>query len=180
MTDSRAILFRTVFAGALAALMLGLASLAPAIAAPEIVSRHTDWVVLEERQGLRACLTYGEPGQTLPDNVRRGDIYVVVTYIPSESIGGQVRIEMGYPLEEGRDVTVEIDGRSFQLFRDDRTKETAWTRSDDDDAAMIAAMQAGSRMVVRGRSARGTDTTDTYSLSGFTAATRATIDACRG
>jgi hypothetical protein len=183
MTNGRSNIFGTCLIAALATvgLVLGLAATAtPVVAKPEVVSRHTDWLVLEERQGLRACMTFGEPVQSLPENVRRGAIYIVVTHIPSENVGSQVRIEMGYPLENGRDVTVDIDGRTFQLFRDDRTQETAWTRSDDDDAALIAGMRAGRRMVVRGRSTRGTDTTDTYSLSGFTAATRATIAACQG
>jgi len=40
---------------------------------------------------------------------------------------------------------------------------------------MITAMKRGSKMLVVGTSSRGTVTTDTYSLSGFTK-TKSTID----
>ncbi len=39
-------------------------------------------------------------------------------------------------------------------------------------------MKAGSNLVVKASSSRGTDTTDTYSLSGFTAAYNAISKAC--
>ncbi|MFO1113388.1 MAG: invasion associated locus B family protein [Rhodospirillales bacterium] len=46
------------------------------------------------------------------------------------------------------------------------------------DRAIVAAMKAGQKMTVRGTSARGTITTDTYSLSGFSAALAAIDKAC--
>ena len=56
--------------------------------------------------------------------------------------------------------------------------DTAWTMGEADDAALVAAMKAGVDMVVRGKSERGTDTKDTYSLLGFTAAYDAIGQAC--
>ena len=44
----------------------------------------------------------------------------------------------------------------------------AYAESEEDDIAMIRAMKRGSKMTVVGTSSRGTKTTDTYSLSGFT------------
>ena len=60
-----------------------------------------------------------------------------------------------------------MGGSEFQLFVDG---EWAWTRSPEDDAAIIAAMKAGADAVVTGVSSRGTKTEDTFSLLGFTAA----------
>ena len=57
--------------------------------------------------------------------------------------------------------------------------ENAWNYDTKADRSMIKAMKAGSRMVVKGRSQRGTQTTDTYSLSGFTAAFNAISNACK-
>ena len=47
------------------------------------------------------------------------------------------------------------------------------------DRAIVAAMKAGRQMIVRGTSTRGTLTTDTYSLSGFSAALAAIDKACK-
>ena len=56
--------------------------------------------------------------------------------------------------------------------------------SDSTDAAadkqLVQAMKAGSELIVKGTSGRGTATTDTYSLGGFTAAMAAIDKACAG
>ena len=46
----------------------------------------------------------------------------------------------------------------------------AWAGSPDDDAKIMAAMKAGSSAVATARSGRGTQTVDTFSLSGISAA----------
>jgi invasion protein IalB len=48
----------------------------------------------------------------------------------------------------------------------------------DADKKLVQAMVKGSTMVVQGTSARGNNTKDTYSLSGFTRAYQAIRQAC--
>jgi hypothetical protein len=62
---------------------------------------------------------------------------------------------------------VEIGGEDYQLFTDG---EWAWPASPEEDAEIVAAMKAGAEAVVTAVSSRGTTTTDTFSLMGFTAA----------
>ena len=72
----------------------------------------------------------------------------------------------GYPYRDGSTVEVSIDGdQRFTLYTGG---ENAWSYPED-QAQLIAAMRAGIDMVVKGTSSRGTLTTDTYSLRGFTA-----------
>ena len=60
-----------------------------------------------------------------------------------------------------------IDGATFEMT----TKgEYAWAASVEDDAKLLAAMQKGAEATLTARSAKGTQTKDTFSLSGFTAA----------
>ena len=56
--------------------------------------------------------------------------------------------------------------------------DSAWASTSEGDQKLIKAMKAGSTMVVVGYSSRDTKTTDTYSLSGFTAAYNAISKAC--
>ncbi len=60
-----------------------------------------------------------------------------------------------------------MDGNTFELFAEG---EWAWPASDSDDAKIIAAMKRGSKAVLTARSSRVTQTNDTFSLLGFTAA----------
>ena len=57
-------------------------------------------------------------------------------------------------------------------------KDSAWIENPAQEADLIAAMQKGTRMMVVGKSRRGTLTTDTYSLSGVTAALDAMAKEC--
>ena len=60
-----------------------------------------------------------------------------------------------------------MDGNAFQLFTDG---EWAWPGSAEDDAKLLAALKAGTNATLTARSGKGTQTKDTFSLRGFTAA----------
>lgn len=109
-------------------------------------------------------------------NVRRGDVYVMVSHRPEYSIKGEVSTVVGYPLKSGSEARVQVDGRKrFDFFTEG---DAAWAYDPKDDRAAVAAMKAGAGMVIIATSQRGTKTTDKYSLSGFTAAYNAITKAC--
>ena len=60
-------------------------------------------------------------------------------------------------------VKVTIDSKNYQFFGED---DSAWSMADD--TVIIKALKAGKKMTVVGYSKRGTETTDTYTLIGFT------------
>ncbi|SVE59944.1 uncharacterized protein METZ01_LOCUS512798, partial [marine metagenome] len=72
----------------------------------------------------------------------------------------------GYPFQEGSDINVDIDGKKYTLFTNNETA----LAYDGEDQLFIERMQNGKKMIVVGFSKRGTKTTDTYSLFGFTPA----------
>jgi invasion protein IalB len=157
------------------ALVLGVLVAAPAVAQePTQVGAFNDWTVWQYMEGRnRVCFMASEPLDKQPRNVNRGQVYVNVTH--KTGIRDEVSFIAGYAYEANNVVTVMVDNTEFKLFTKD---ETAWTYTKDDDAKMARAMAAGTRMTVKGKSNRGTETTDTYSLSGFTAAHAAMDRAC--
>lgn len=162
---------------------------APAAAQQESTNRvaaKTDWSVFVESDPT-SCWAVSSPKKTVNTkegrvvSVRRGDILLFVTYIPSKGAKGQVSFTGGYPFAPGSQVTMEISGMTFQLFTDRNTHpEMAWAPSEADDAKIITAMKRGSEAVLTGRSARGTTTKDTFSLLGFTAAVEDAAKRCSG
>ena len=163
-------------AGALAGLTLSLA--ASAVMAQqtgtetECVSAKTDWSVCVWNEP-KECWGVSKPKETVnsrdgkPVSVRRGDILLFVTFRPATGAAGEVSFTGGYPFAPGSTVGVDIQGKTFDLVSDG---EWAWPSSKDDDAAILAALKAGSSAEVSARSAKGTRTKDTFSLNGFTAA----------
>jgi hypothetical protein len=99
-----------------------------------------------------------------PKEVTRGDIRLYIAYRPGQA--GEVSFSGGYPFAPDSAVEVNIGGNVFKLFTEG---ESAWTGSPSEDSKLISALRAGSSAVMTGRSARGTVTKDTFSLSGITA-----------
>jgi hypothetical protein len=147
--------------------------------AAERVATFNDWsVYVAETNNGTVCFAVSQPQNTDPTGVDRGGIYFMLSNWPQGDIRNEASIFMGYPLEAESTVSVTIDNdESFTfLTRDDG----AWLSDLGQDNDLIVAIQRGLEMVVRGRSQRGTNTTDTYSLRGATAAINGAIQECGG
>ncbi len=130
---------------------------------------------LKEGKG-QACYLAGQPKDSKPAGVKRGPIWLLVTHRPYKKIKGEVGVYVGYPLKPGSSATIDVDGKIFKLYTVD---DTAWVEDAKTESKLIAAMRAGQKMVIRGTSKRGTKTTDSYSLKGFTRAHKAINRTCK-
>lgn len=161
---------RALWAAAVAMAATGAATATFAQESTNRVATITDWNVFVE-ESPKECWGVSKPKETVntrdgkPVSVRRGDILLFVTFRPGKP--GEISFTGGYPFAGGSTVKVEVGGKAFELFTDG---EWAWPGSAADDAALLAALKAGADAVVTARSGKGTNTQDTFSLRGFTAA----------
>ena len=118
----------------------------------------------ETDKNAKACYLVGRPMKVEPDNLKRGDVYVYVTHRPAEKSYNVVSFAAGYPYKDATDAELTVDTHKFALFT---SKESAWSRDAATDKAVVDAMAKAKQAVLKGTSARGTATTDTYSLDGF-------------
>ena len=141
---------------------------------------YRDWEAFVYGTGAkRTCHMISVPKswKASKKKVNRGKIYAMVSHRPEYGITGEVNMVMGYPVRQGSDAIVRIDGRKrLEFFTEG---DSAWAYDPKDDAAAILAMKRGSGLTVAATSQRGTNTTDKYSLSGFTAAYNAITKDCR-
>ncbi|WP_406721625.1 MULTISPECIES: invasion associated locus B family protein [Thioclava] len=134
------------------------------------VAAETDWSVFVENSP-KECWGVSAPKTTVntkdgkPVQVRRGDILLFVTFRPGKQ--PEVSFMGGYPFAGGSTVDMTVGSNTFKLFTDG---EGAWAGSPDEDKKIIAALKAGADVKLTAHSARGTQTQDTFSLMGFTAA----------
>lgn len=179
--------FTIALAGAITGAIAGvaLATGATAQTVEERVGGHRDWSVYEHGAGDgRVCWVATTPkrstarrgGTDVTNSVRRGEIYLNVAVRPGQNVRNEVSFIAGYPLR-ANDVRLSIGGDSFALLADG---ETAWTQDPAADDRTVAAMKAGVEAQVVGVSTRGTRTTDTFSLLGFTAALEDAQKLCGG
>lgn len=134
------------------------------------VAAQNDWSVFVEKSP-KECWSVSAPKKSVntkggkPVQVRRGDILLFVTYRDKKA--PEVSFMGGYPFADGSTVDMNVGGTKFTLFTDG---EGAWAGSPDEDKKIIAALKAGADVELTGHSSRGTQTKDTFSLIGFTAA----------
>jgi len=155
---------------------VGIGSPAGAQSAPRQIGVFQDWrAYTYQVDGKKICYAVSKPKSSRPTNVRRGEIYMMVTNRPGEKVKDEVSVYIGYPFKSESSARIRIGGDATDLF----TKgENAWTPNPETDGKLIKQMRRGRSMVINGTSARGTKTTDTYSLMGFTKAHRAIASAC--
>jgi invasion associated locus B (IalB) protein len=142
----------------------------------ERLGEFEDWNAYKfMEKGNVACYIASSPKKAEGKYSKRGDVFSIVTHRPSESRRDEVSFIAGYVYKKDSSVEVSIGDEAFELFTQN---DGAWAPDKEADAALVAAMIKGRDMVVKGVSARGTKTTDTYSLSGFTKAYKAINKAC--
>ncbi len=140
------------------------------------IGDYGDWSSFQfSEDGNLACYMSSEPKKAEGKYKKRGDVFAIVTHRPAEKRFGEVSIIAGYSYQKDSWVEVKIGEQAFQLFTQD---DGAWAPDAETDKKLVQAMRKGRTMVVTGTSTRGTLTTDTYSLSGFTKASRAIAKAC--
>lgn len=144
------------------------------------VATETDWSVFVESDPTE-CWGVSAPKETVNTrdgrivSVRRGDILLFVTFRPGSNVAGEVSFTGGYPFAAGSTVGVEIGDASFDFMTEG---EWAWPEPDA-DGEVIAALRRGVDATLTARSTRGTQTADTFSLLGFTAAMEEAERRCR-
>ena len=142
----------------------------------------TDWSVFIESDPTE-CWSVSAPKETVNTRdgrvvaVRRGDILLFVAYRPGSDVEGELSFTGGYPFAPGSTVTMQIGGNSYELFTEG---EWAWPASASDDAKIITEMKRGAEATLSARSERGTNTKDSFSLLGFTAALEEAESRCTG
>lgn len=158
-----------------------VASAAVAQESTNRVATETDWSIFTE-ESPKECWGVSKPKESVNTrdgnavSVRRGDILLFVTYRPGSGAAGEISFSGGYPFAPGSTVNMKIDDKSFELFVDG---EWAWPANTADDAAMLASLKSGGSAVLTAKSAKGTQTKDTFSLLGFTAAMQEAETRCK-
>lgn len=141
-----------------------------------------DWTVFQDPSNPKHCYVVSTPTGTKAfkdgkeTNASRGDIRF---YVGIKNGATEPAFLAGYPLANDKAVETKIGGQVFNFFTNPNANaEYSWP-SPKSDAELIGAMKNGTNIEVTAISKRGTQTVDTFSLSGFTAAYGKAISTCK-
>ncbi len=159
---------RRLGAAALLALTVGMAGSARS-AEPTSLGVFNDWTAYTYKAAdTKVCYIVSQPKSSeAAKKVKRDPIFFIVTHMPGRRINGEVSTIIGYPFKESTTVQLKIDTVEYELFTNG---DGAWADTTEKEKKIVTTMKAGQTFSVRGTSWKGTETTDTYSLSGFSAA----------
>jgi invasion protein IalB len=95
---------------------------------------------------------------------------------PAEKVTDEISIIIGYPFKPSADAAASVGSTAFPLYTQ---QDGAWIKNAAEEANMVGAMRGGQTAVVKGVSAKGTQSSDTYSLKGLAQALDRTGQECK-
>jgi invasion protein IalB len=152
---------------------------APGGAHPNLLGQYGDWgAYAAGGGGGKVCYALATPAstRTTPANRPRDPVYLFISTRPGENVHNEVSVIIGYQLKPDSEVNVEIGNNKFVMY----TKaDGAWLSNAAEEARMVETMRKGADIVITGTSARGTQSTDRYSLKGLSQALDRTAKECK-
>jgi invasion protein IalB len=143
-----------------------------------VIGTHGKWTAYTYTENKQpVCYIAAKPDKSEGKYGSRDEVLMLVTHRPGEKAWDVISVVAGYQYKPDTDALITIGGQKFDLFT--TGSDRAWARDSKIDRTIAQAMIKGNSAVVRGTSSRGTLTTDTFSLSGFTAAYKAISDTCK-
>lgn len=155
------------------------ATAAPTAAATvkaRLLEKIKDWSVFvyEDADG-RVCFAAAPPSDMQPKTAKRTPVIFYVSTWQKDGVRNEVSVKLGYSMKAKSAAVVTAGGKQFALTAED---DKAYPKDPAEERKLLAAMAAGGVMIVKATSARGTATTDQYSLDGAPAAVQKLQQAC--
>jgi len=137
---------------------------------PTLIGQFGTWgAYTATPKGKKVCFALAKPSssKTNPPNRPRDPAYAFVSTRPAEKVVNEVSIMIGYTLKPGSESTLEVGGASYAMYTQG---DGLWIKNAAEEERMVDAMRKAAEVTVKGVSAKGTETTDVFSLKGLSQA----------
>jgi len=140
------------------------------------LGKFKDWESFTLIQdGSKICYAQSIPIIRAPKKLKRDPSRLFISFRPTENIKNEVSVTNGYEFKLKTPVSAKSGKKVFKLFSKGRF---AWIAKNEDEAKLIVTMKKASRLMVVGNSETGEQTTDHYSMMGFTKAYNSAKKSC--
>ncbi len=134
---------------------------------PTLLGQYGDWgAYAATPSGRKVCFVIAKPvsSQTVPPNRPRDPAFLFVSSRPAEKVKDEVSVIIGYGFKPNSDAQLEIAGAKYAMYTQN---DGAWVKNVAEETKLVDTLRKGSDVTVKGTSARGTATTDVFSLKGI-------------
>ena len=132
------------------------------------LGKFKDWEsFILSQEGNKICFAQSIPVVRAPKKLKRDPSRLFVSFRPVENIKNEVSVTNGYDFKLKAPVTAKSGKKAYDLFSKGRF---AWVVDSKDEQKLIVTMKKASRLMIVGNTEKGNQTTDHYSMMGFTKA----------
>ena len=131
------------------------------------IGKYKDWesMVVTEASG-KVCFAQTKPVKRAPAAIKRKDSRIFVTFRPNENIKDEISITSGHTYKNST-VSAKSGKSKFSFFSQGNF---AWLLDENEEKKFIKLMKRATDLMIKGKTKDGAETTDHYSMMGFTKA----------
>tara|TARA_B100000579_G_C22428086_1_gene663947 strand:- start:155 stop:652 length:498 start_codon:yes stop_codon:yes gene_type:complete len=135
--------------------------------APKSSGKYKNWesFTLMTNDG-KVCFAQTKPVKRAPAAIKRKDSRIFVTFRPNENIKDEISITSGH-LYKNSTVSAKSGKSNFSFFSQG---DFAWLLDENEEKKFIKTMKRATDLMIKGKTKDGAETTDHYSMMGFTKA----------
>jgi len=152
---------------------------APGGAQPTLLGQYGEWgAYTASPGGKKICFVLAKPANssTSPPNRPRDPTWMFISTRPAEKVKEEVSVIFGYGHKPSSDANIEVAGGSYAMYTQ---ADGAWVKNAAEEPKLVETMRKGQDLTVKGTSAKGTVSTDVYSLKGLSLALDKIGQECR-
>ena len=132
------------------------------------LGKFKDWESFTLSQGeTKVCFAQSIPVVRAPKKLKRDPSRLFVSFRPAENIKNELSVTNGYEFKLKAPVEAKSGKKTYDLFSKGKF---AWVVEKKDEQKLISTMKKASRLMIIGNTEKGDQTTDHYSMMGFTKA----------
>jgi hypothetical protein len=134
---------------------------------PKSTGKYKNWesFSMETDKG-KICFAQTVPTKRAPSSIKRDQSRLFVTFRPLESVKNEISVTSGHNYKTSS-VTAKSGKNRFSFFSQNNF---AWLLDQKEEEKFIKLMKRATNLIVKARTVKGAETTDHYSMMGFTKA----------
>jgi|TARA_B110000914_G_C15413124_1_gene422850 hypothetical protein len=134
---------------------------------PKSTGKYKNWesFSMETKKG-KICFAQSVPTKRDPSSIKREQSKLFVTFRPAESIKDEISLTSGHVYKISS-VTASSGKNNYSFFSQNNF---AWLLDDKEERKFIKLMKRATNLIIKARTSKGAQTTDHYSMMGFTKA----------
>jgi hypothetical protein len=140
------------------------------------IGTFKDWSAYSASEGAGSiCFAMSKPTDVSPQPDGYTQAYLYLTHRPADNVSNELNLVAGFDFAPDQPATLTVNGKSYDLFTQ---KDAAWLLDPKQNDNLAGSMRAGTSLAIQGTNDKGILVTETFSLSGATAASHAIDSGC--